>query len=298
MAMTLALYAGIVLMIFFWLLPLTTRLHKLTELAAAFGCGDLSKRVRLSNFSYIDGLEKSFNHMASRIETLVADNKILAGSLSHDLRTPLACLRFGVEAAMDTNQQTKKNNYLERVNVDLTRLEDMLEAFLEYASLEQTGINLVKRNINIHQLTLSVVDELQPLARDAKITLSIVMNIHAETTIYADNHWVYRALLNVLSNALEHANSRIIIDISSGDNNMIVIAVNDDGRGIHDIDKAVIFTPFSKGDESRNQNQQHYGLGLAIVSKVMEWHKGRIYADESTILPGACFAMHLPLNLN
>lgn len=296
MAMTLVLYAGIALMLFFWLLPLTTRLHKLTELAAEVGSGNLTKRVRLSKFSYIDSLEKSFNHMASRIETLVADNKILAGSLSHDLRTPLACLRFGVEAAMDTNDQKKQLVYLKRVGADLTRLEEMLEAFLEYASLEQNGINLVKRDINFYQLVLSVVKELQPLANDAKIGVFVTLNMDAETTIYADNHWVYRALLNVLSNALEHASSRINVDISRSENDTVILAVNDDGCGIGNIDNAILFTPFSKGDESRNLDQQHYGLGLAIVSKVMEWHNGSVCANESSSLKGACFTMNLPLN--
>ena len=52
-------------------------------------------------------LEQSFNTMASQIEKLVADNKILARSLSHDIRTPMACLRFGVEAALDTKSLEK-----------------------------------------------------------------------------------------------------------------------------------------------------------------------------------------------
>lgn len=141
-----------------------------------------------------------------------------------------------------------------------------------------------------------MVDELQPLANDANIDMTILMKMNMETTIYADHHWMSRAILNVLSNAIEHTKSRIVIEISCEPNDTISIAVNDDGLGLKDIDKGSIFKPFSKGDESRNRDQQHYGLGLAIVSKVMEWHEGRVYADASTSLQGACFTMNLPVH--
>ena len=59
--------------------------------------------------------------MASQIEKLVADNKILARSLSHDIRTPMACLRFGIEAALDSKNIDKKNSYLERMDTELNQ---------------------------------------------------------------------------------------------------------------------------------------------------------------------------------
>lgn len=295
MAMTIALYSGIVLMLFIWLLPLTSRLGKLTELAAEFGNGDLGKRVVLSRFSYIDGLEQSFNQMASRIETLIADNKILAGSLSHDLRTPLACLRFGLEAAIGADSNQKKQVYLNRVENDLTRLEDMLEAFLEYASLEQSGVNLLKRDTSINTLTLSVVEELKPLASDKGIALNVAFDLHEDILIKLDGHWVYRAILNVLSNAIEYAQHNIVIDVNLSSNSVIV-SVHDDGIGINHMENEALFAPFSKGDQSRNRDQQHYGLGLAIVSKVLEWHNGQVIASNSNKLSGACFSIHLPVD--
>ena len=75
--------------------------------------------------------------MASQIEKLVADNKILARSLSHDIRTPIACLRFGLEAALDSKTLEKKDSYLTRMDSELTNMEDMTSAFLEYASMER-----------------------------------------------------------------------------------------------------------------------------------------------------------------
>ena len=98
--LTLILYISICGMLILWLLPLTRRLYLLNGAAAKIGSGQLDARITPSRFSYIKILEQSFNAMASQIEKLVADNKILARSLSHDIRTPMSCLRFGVEAAL------------------------------------------------------------------------------------------------------------------------------------------------------------------------------------------------------
>ncbi len=110
------------------------------------GEGQLSVRIKPSRFSYIKMLENSFNNMASKIEKLVADNKILARSLSHDIRTPIACLRFGLEAAIESDTLDKKNNYLARMDSELTNMEEMTSAFLEYASMERQVLHLKKTN--------------------------------------------------------------------------------------------------------------------------------------------------------
>ncbi len=106
--LTLILYLSSCIVLILWLLPLTRRLYLLNNAAAKIGAGQLDVRIRPSKFSYIKILEKSFNSMANQIEKLIADNKILARSLSHDIRTPMACLRFGIEAALDCPTLEKK----------------------------------------------------------------------------------------------------------------------------------------------------------------------------------------------
>ena len=83
--------------------------------------------------------------MAGKIENLVADNKILVRSLSHDIRTPMSCLRFGIEAALDSKSIDKKNSYLTRMDNELTLMEEMTSLFLDYASMERQALNLKKR---------------------------------------------------------------------------------------------------------------------------------------------------------
>ena len=293
---TLILYLGICGIILLWLLPLTRRLYLLTFSAAKIGAGDLSIRVPFNRFSYINTLEISFNNMAARIEKLVADNKILARSISHDIRTPMSCLRFGVEAALDCDDLTKKNNYLSRMEVELTRMEDMTTAFLDYAGMERQSFHLKLDLIDVNNLVEVVTNDCQSLAEQHNIKLSCEL-LTTEKLYSLDFHWCYRAALNLVSNAIQHADSQVILSIGIN-NQEFSIAVEDDGKGIPKDKRDVIFSPFIKLDNSRSREQGHFGLGLAISAKVMDWHKGKIQADAGIILSGARFVLLFPAQTN
>jgi len=96
--LTIVFYTGVILLILLWVYPLVRRLHALSKAANRFGAGDFSSRVPLSRYSLIENIETEFNAMADRIAMLVEDNRLLSNAVSHDLRTPLARLRFGVDA--------------------------------------------------------------------------------------------------------------------------------------------------------------------------------------------------------
>lgn len=291
-ALTLALYIGISLSLVIWLVPLTKRLSLLDKVAASFGQGYLEQRISASRFSYIEGIENSFNRMATQIETLVADNKLLAGSLSHDLRTPVSCLRFGIEAAIDCEDPAQKAHYLNRVEEELTRLEDMLEAFLEYASMERYGLALNPIQHDLSQLVISAVHELTPLAEQQ--TLSVCFDKpEFSSLLFFDGHWLHRAFVNLLSNAMDYADKQIVVQLVDNDTEFL-LRVHDDGAGVNQSKRVSIFDAFVQVDKSRTRQNTHFGLGLAIVKRVAFWHGGQASVDESELLGGACFCLTLP----
>ena len=102
-ALTALFYGGVILLILAWLLPLARRLRALSIAAAAFGTGALERRVSTDRHSQLHGIESEFNRMASRIETLLEDNRLLGNAVSHDLRTPLARLRLGIEVLAEAH---------------------------------------------------------------------------------------------------------------------------------------------------------------------------------------------------
>ncbi|WDE05985.1 two-component sensor histidine kinase [Thalassomonas viridans] len=290
--LTLALYVGVCGVLILWSLPLTRRIYLLNSAAAKFGKGDLQVRVPKSRFSYITMLENSFNRMASQIETLIADNKMLASSLSHDIRTPMACLRFGVDAALDTTNVEKKDIYLNRMDNELTRMEDMTAAFLEFAGMERHGMHLKITPVEVNALLNSIIEDSQSLAEQHNIRLSARL---PQQDIYCrlDFHWCYRAIQNLVGNAFQYAASEVLLTLTQKDHR-IIITVEDDGVGIPEDKLETIFSPFVKLEQNRSREQGHFGLGLAISAKVMDWHEGKIFAGKSPTLSGACFTLSLP----
>lgn len=295
--LTSILYLGVCGIIIIWLLPLTRRLYFLTSVAEKIGEGNLELRVSSSKYSYIRSFEASFNNMATKIEKLVNDNKILARSLSHDIRTPMSCLRFGVEAALDTKSIEKKDVYINRMDAELTRMEDMTSVFLEYAGMERKGFNLKKEVIDINNFLQNMSVELQPLAHQYNIALNYQPTYQPTSKpmkAIIDAYWCQRAIQNLISNAVQYASKNIYITVQNH-SNKLVITIEDDGKGIPDNKLDVIFDPFVKLDTNRSREEGHFGLGLAICAKVMDWHKGNIIANNSIKYGGASFSLSFPL---
>jgi signal transduction histidine kinase len=291
--LTVALYLSICGILILWVFPLSRRLFLLNNAAAKIGEGQLDIRIKPSRFSYIKMLEKSFNNMASQIEKLVADNKILARSLSHDIRTPIACLRFGLEAALDSTTLEKKNSYLIRMDSELTNMEDMTSAFLEYASMERQALHLKKQTTDVNALINSAINDCQTLANQQNISVKLTSTTPS-LSYSLDYHWCYRALVNLISNAIGYANSQILLHAEIT-NKHLVITVEDDGKGIANDKLDVIFTPFVKLDPNRSRERGHFGLGLAICAKVIDWHHGTITTSNNEHLSGACFTLKFPI---
>jgi len=289
--LTIMLYLGVSLIIILWTLPLTRRLHILNNVSAKFGRGDLSARIPSSRFSYIQLLENSFNAMADRIETLLLDNKILARSLSHDIRTPVACLRFGIEAAMTTSNIEKKDKYLSRMDTEVTRMEEMTNAFLEYAGMERQMGSVRLQSVDLIPWLTTLCHDFEGIASQQQVTIKFDAQV---TTLLCeiDSQWFYRALQNLLGNAIDYADKQVscLLRVTETD---IVIHVDDDGVGIPESEQKSIFEPFIRLDVDRSREAGHFGLGLAITTKIMDWHQGHVAANNDSSLGGARLSLSL-----
>ncbi len=290
LGMTALFYSGVCIVLLVWAFPLARRLSKLNRLASEFGSGDLSHRASTGKFSYIGELEISFNRMAGQIEALLNENKLLADSLSHDLRTPLSCFRFGVDAALETDSTNKKNYYLERMDEDLTRMENMLNAFLDYACVERKRFELSTVNTDIVELISFSVETCMPLADKREVQLSIVSN-EPFKMIQVDPDWMGRALVNLISNAIYHGKSCVIVTCEVIAHS-VILSVEDDGAGVPDNEIENIFKAFVKLDKSRSKRNR-FGLGLTIVNRVISWHQGEVKVSASSQLGGAKFSVIL-----
>lgn len=275
--LTLLLYFGVSIAVVLWMLPLIRRLTKLTDVANKFGKGNFRARVTPAKYSQINVLENSFNKMASQIEHLIEENRLLANSLSHDLRTPVSCFRFGLDASLGERDIDKKDEYLTRMEKDLENIEGMLNAFLEYASMERKGMHLDFHTTNLNDFVGALVRDLGPIAMQKDKQLAFSSEISSQE-VNIDNVWVYRAFSNLITNAISYATKRVSVFLtteydSTSRESRAVCYIYDDGPGIPDSELEKVFDAFVRLDPSRKRSEKNFGLGLAIVKRVADWHK-------------------------
>ena len=261
----------------------------LNDAAQRFAKGDLATRIKPSHFTYIKDVELTFNRMANQIEKLLDENKLMASSLSHDIRTPVACLRFGLEAAQDCTNEEKRLEYLSRMEQDLDQMESMLKSYLAFATLEQKANKLTFSESDLESYLLSLIQQVHPKLEQR--SLRIIHDIK-QGHICADLDWLARAIVNLLSNACDFARCEIVLS-ASYNQGFVTIKVEDDGPGVHKKNWGKIFSPFFQEQSHRNRDGESYGLGLAIVAKVADWHHGTVSVSKSQSLGGACFTLSI-----
>jgi two-component system OmpR family sensor kinase len=282
-------YIGVLSLVLVWLYPLIRHLQQLRRTAQAFGEGSLEQRVTIRRTSYIADIEIEFNRMAQRIQTLVDDNKLLGNAVSHDLRTPLARLRFGIEALQQTDNPANRDKYQKHISRDIDEMEKLVAVLLNYARMEQAMVkveqyavevnSLVSQCVALHDITDKDLDQLKHIA------WSPVDKVY----IKGDEHYLAMLVNNLLDNALQHAKKRVNIALET-DNKHLSLIVSDDGQGIARDQRAALLKPFTRGKQ-RQLNQSGYGMGLAIVTRIAQWHNASLSIDDCAHLGGAKFTL-------
>jgi two-component system OmpR family sensor kinase len=151
-------YLAVLLLMLLWLYPLLKRLMSLRQTAKSFGEGNLNQRIDVGSISYIRDLELEFNRMAQRIDDLVTDIKLLSSAVSHDLRTPLARIRFGIDTIQEEDDPVLRRRFEQRISDNVDEMVDLVESLLSYARLDQTLITLNKAPVEFLALTTSCIN--------------------------------------------------------------------------------------------------------------------------------------------
>jgi len=280
-------YLAMLFLVFLWLYPLAKRLLELRRVAKAFGEGELEKRVVVGSISYIKDLETEFNHMAQRIEGLVNDVKLLSSAVSHDLRTPLARIRFGIDTLQEEDDPLLRKKFEQRISDNVNEMVELVETLLNYARLDQAMLTLNKSKVSLPVLIDSAIRN----KSDDKLNISVLSN-ESELLVYGDPAYLMILVANLIQNACQYCHKKVEISLFE-QKECIILTISDDGKGIAPAQREQILKPFIRG-ENKDQSVKGYGMGLAIVKRILEWHSGEIKIDDAINLTGAKFTISLP----
>lgn len=280
--LTTVFYVCVLVLLIVWLLPLMRSLRRLRKSALAYGEGDFSARIEATRFTYIDDIENTFNRMADQIETLIQDNKLISSAVSHDLRTPLARLRFGIDVLMDSENAEEREKYQQHLSNDIDEMQSLVDALLNYAKLEQALVALDKAPVDLSEI---LIHYQQTHPKDL-IQLENAGNL----PVLGERTYLQMMLHNLLNNALKYGNGQILVT-SEQTADHVCVAIHDDGDGIAQAQQNDLFKPFVRGEANQNSG---YGMGLAIVERITHWHEGSVDVERSNRLGGAVFIVCLP----
>ena len=208
----------------------------------------------------------AFLAMKDRIQRHIDQRTLLLASVSHDLRTPLT--RLKLEAAL-----AEPSPRVDAIKRDLSEMEHMIDEYLAFARGQ--GGEAVE-TVHLDDLVREVSEG--AIRSGASVTVDAEPGVTAEVRPNA----LKRALSNLIMNAAVHGD-HVSVGARARPSGGVDILVDDDGPGIPPDRYEEAFRPFSRLDDSRNQNEKGVGLGLAIARDVARGHGGDVTLDRSPL---------------
>lgn len=274
-----------------WLWPLWSNLRELKRAATDFGTGKYNTRLPIKTFSPIKKVTSAFNAMAEQTQQSIRSQKELTSAVSHELRTPVARMRFALQMLEDSKSKKDSGRYIDAISADINELDLLLEELLSYARFDQKNQNFNLKNTQWLNWLDESMKRLLPLADNIDLKYKTEYVTSDDSSDF-EPRLLSRVLDNLVQNALRYADQKVLVTLSK-DADHYILNVEDDGEGIPEDKREKIFEAFSRIDASRDRASGGFGLGLAIVNRIIKAHKGEIIVDNS-VIGGAHFEIRIP----
>lgn len=267
------------LLLAIWLWPLWRDLSLVRKRLASFDGQEKIEPLGLAKSSFLAPVGDALEQLHQRVYELLHSQRELSGSVAHELRTPLSRIKFALALQPDDSRHKAS------MQQDLNELDRLIQEMLDFSSLQSRKPEINISEIPLLAMTEQVLERLRPHNKNA---IDIQVNID-QILLLADGHFVERALENLILNGFRYAKQHMQIN-ASNTSDQVVISVEDDGVGIAEAIQEKIFEPFYRPDQARDRQRGGAGMGLAIVRRIMDWHQGKCWAEQST-LRGAKFVL-------
>ncbi len=239
----------------------TRPLKALSSAASEIGRGKMPQPVEERGPGEIATLAHAFNQMTTDLARLDSDRALILAGISHDLRTPLARLRMGIE--MSGAEATIQEGMV----ADVEEMDKTIDQFLDFAR-ESSGEALQDTDLKALLAELAAQYQRRGVAIDSELAAIRPLPIRPRA--------LRRAVTNLIDNALFYAGDREALTLGLRSvRNEIQIDVADRGPGIPAAETERIKLPFTRLDAARG-NASGAGLGLAIVERIARGHGGRL----------------------
>lgn len=217
------------------------------------------------------------------------------GIASHQLRTPLAALKWAMNILMDDSSldKGKQKEYLEIIKTSNERMIKLVNDLLDVSRIDQGRIDLKPEKFSLVELTQEIINEVRPLAQKN----SILLTLETQGSLgeaWADPSRIHLILQNLLENAIKYTETGGTVKaILKNQGGYLRAEIADSGVGIPAAEQSHVFQKFFRSDNVKKNQVEGTGLGLFIVKAITEMSKGKV-GFESKEKQGSTFWFEIP----
>lgn len=262
---------------------------------------DAMKRITQGDFSVVMKVEKhdpfselaeTINKMAHELGTMENLRQDFIANVSHEIQSPLTSIS-GFAELLSNNSTTaeERAHYIDIIAAESKRLSKLSDNLLKLSSLDANVTPLSFSKFRLDKQIQNTLLMLEPLWSEKNLDISLES---AAVSVFGDENVMAQVWINLLHNSIKFTpkGGTITITVLSEDA-AVACHIADSGIGIPDEDQLHIFERFYKVDKARDRNLGGNGLGLSLVKKIVELHKGTIEV-ESQVGTGTVFTIKLP----
>ncbi|BCK75681.1 two component sensor histidine kinase [Acetobacter aceti NRIC 0242] len=276
-----------------------TRVKEMHEAVDLIMQGDIHERLPAgTQQDELQRLAGSVNRMLDRLEQLMRDMRSVGDDIAHDLRTPLARVRVGLERALSGPQALSAETLrgvIERAIGNLDQCFSIITALLRLTEIDNSKGRAAFARIDLTALVYDIVDLYEPIAESEGIEFQTLCP-ESKISVSGDRDLLIEMLGNLVDNAVKFTPSggRVRISVSMTGHHPF-IAVEDTGIGIQPDERQAVLSRFYRSDKSRHIPGS--GLGLSLVASILRLHNAELkILDAQPGLPekGVCFLVVFP----
>jgi two-component system sensor histidine kinase BaeS len=273
-----------------WVRPLIA-VQAVTEKIAQ---GEFDTRLDVTRSDEIGDAMRNINQMAAGLKKLEGARRQWIANMSHELRTPLTVLRGEIDALIDGVIALTPQAMLS-LREEVLQLNALVDDLHLLAMSDIKALPCYFEEVDAASLLEGIV--LRFTLRAAQLGLTLKLDLESETPMMVrwDAKRIEQLMGNLLDNSLRYTDApgQMRVRLRSGEDNKVVMEVQDTAPGVSENDLLRIFEPLYRADAARGRSNGGSGLGLAICEQIVKAHHGVIRAEASA-LGGVLFHLELP----
>ena len=250
--------------------------------------------VVLRQFRRETEIKKALKIQNKEMQKLLDQQSDFIAASGHELRTPANVASLYMSTLETKLKDDKTKKYFSAANASIRKLISLIQRLLEIQHHDRNKIKLGLKKTDIKEFMQEACVDIKPIAKEKSITIHCDNKLKEKTELNIDPIQIRQVIQNLVTNAIKFVpkdgTGAITIQLKT-ENRNIIISVFDNGCGVPEKTKEIIFDKFRS---NHILDGNGIGLGLYLCKKIMELHKGKIWCEDNPEGKGAVFRVRIP----